>query len=156
MRGTLKMREGGLLCFSFNVRVSLRASHSISTASYGAASACCNIIHCKYPAVIEHVDPSAESADRSDRGSNGIVRRPPDRRELMIGHRASHRQRGRQKSRCRAHAAERKGTGGESRARSAHRSHPRKLSRPPLMRGFGRHTSKVIAYLRDQVEPPVP
>jgi hypothetical protein len=24
------------------------------------------------------------------------------------------------------------------------------------MRGFGRHTSKVIAYLRDQVEPPVP
>lgn len=35
-----------------------------------------------------------------------------------------------------------------------HRSHPRKLSQPPLMRGFGRHTSKVIAYLRDQVRPP--
>jgi len=67
-----------------------------------------NIIHCKYPAVVEHVDPSAESADRNDRRSNGIVRRPPNRRELMIGHRASHRtqrarQRGRQKSRCRAH-----------------------------------------------------
>jgi len=116
------VREGGLLCFSFNVRVSVCASHSVSTASYVVASACCNIIHCKYPAVVERVDPSAESADRSDRGSNGIVRRPPDRRELMIGHRASHRQRGRQKSRCRAHIAERKGAGGGSRARCAPKS----------------------------------
>lgn len=83
-----------------------------------------------------------------------------DRRELMIGHprvTSCPSERGRQKSRCRVHtyisASESRGRR-EKESNEAHRSHPRKLPRPPLMRGFGRHTSKVIAYLRDQVGPP--
>lgn len=107
-----------------------------------------------------------------DRGSNGIVCRPSDGRELMIGHRASHRAERvsvgvrnpvaavhrREQSGGRGMAEERKKQEEEKgkekeRAKRTPKSSTQ-ITRPPLMRGFGRHTSKVIAYLRDQVRPP--
>jgi len=48
-------------------------------------------------AVKKYIDPRL--CPHIDRGSNGIVCRLSSRRELMIGHRASHRQRRRRKSR---------------------------------------------------------
>lgn len=98
-----------------------------------------------------------------DRGSNGIgVYRLSNGRELMIGHPrvTSNLVRARQRVGVRNPVAQISARVSESRCSGrtkwseAHRSHPRKLSRPPLMRGFDRHTSKVIAYLRDQVRPP--
>lgn len=111
-----------------------------------------------------------------DRGSNGIACRPSDGRELMIGHRASHRsERARPSAwaseiplpRCIGESSQRV-VGWQKREKTSEREGKRKrrkksertpksstqITRPPLMRGFGRHTSKVIAYLRDQVGPP--
>lgn len=92
----------------------------------------------------------------SDRTIADRMCRLSDRHELMIGHRASHRPSmhdsvgvGNPIAACTSASNER-----IERRTDAHRSHPRKLPRPPLIRGFGRHTSKVIAYLRDQVGPP--